>query len=126
MFHANPEINAQIVEAVTTFCKTNKVNKAKTEEFVNLILGMMPKAGRQVSEESLRIRQEIKARIEELKQFEEGFTAKELAEKLEASPVDTINNLKWLAQNEGIVMESGKLEHQPGQRGRKQLLWRVA
>lgn len=126
MFHINPEINAQIVEAVATFCKTNKVNKAKTEEFVSSILGMLPKQGKPVSAESIRIRQEIKARIEELKQFEEGFTAKELAKKLEATPVDTINNLKWLAQNEGIVMESGKLEHQPGQRGRKQLLWRVA
>lgn len=35
MFHTNPEIHAQIVEAVATFCKTNKVNKAKTEEFVS-------------------------------------------------------------------------------------------
>lgn len=126
MFHTNPEINSQIVEAVAMFAKTQKISKAKTEEFTSSILGMLPKAGRQVSKESLRIRQEIKARIEELKQFEEGFTAKELAQKLKATPVDTINNLKWLAQNEGIVMESGKLEHQPGQRGRKQLLWRVA
>lgn len=87
---------------------------------------MLPKQGKPVSAESIRIRQEIKARIEELKQFEEGFTAKELAEKIKASNVDVVNNLRYLAQNEGIVMESGKLEHQPGQRGRKQLLWRVA
>lgn len=126
MFHNNPEINAQILESIAMFTKTNKVNKAKTEEFVSSILGMIPKAGRQVSEESLRIRQEIKARIEELKQFEEGFTAKELAQKIKASNVDVVNNLRWLSQHEGVVVESGKLEHQPGQRGRKQLLWRVA
>lgn len=126
MFHANPEINAQIVEAVAMFAKVNKVNKAKTEEFVSLILGMLPKAGKPISQESLRIRHEIKARIEELKQFEEGFTAKELAEKLKAEPVNCVNALRWLSQNEGFIMEAGKLEHQPGQRGRKQLLWRVA
>lgn len=126
MFHNNPEINTQIVEAVATFCKTNKVNKAKTEEFVSSILGMMPKAGKPVSAESIRIRQEIKERIEELKQFEEGFTAKELAQKIKAEPVNVLNALKYLSQNEGVVCESGKLEHQPGQRGRKQLLWRVA
>jgi response regulator of citrate/malate metabolism len=126
MFHTNPEINAQITEAIAMFCKTNKVNKAKTEQFVSSILGMLPKAGKPVSQESIRIRNEIKAMIEELKQFEEGFTAKELAKKLEATPVDTINNLKWLAQNEGIITEFGKLEHQPGQRGRRQMLWRVA
>lgn len=126
MFHNNPEINAKIVEAVAIFAKANKINKAKTEEFVSSVLVMLPKAGKPVSDESVRIRAEIKARIEELKQFDQGFTAKELAEKLKASPVDTINNLKWLAQHEGVVCESGKLEHQPGQRGRKQLLWKVA
>lgn len=126
MFHTNPEINSQIVEAVAMFAKTNKVNKAKTEEFISSILGMLPKQGKPVTQESLRIRQEIKARIEELKQFEEGFTAKELAQKIKASNVDVVNNLRWLSQHEGVVVESGKLEHQPGQRGRKQLLWRVA
>lgn len=126
MFHTNPEINAKIIEAVAMFAKTNKVNKAKTEEFVSSILSMLPKQGKPVSQESLRIRQEIKARIEELKQFEEGFTAKELAEKIKAEPVNVINALKYLSQSEGVVCESGKLEHRPGQRGRKQLLWRVA
>lgn len=126
MFHTNPEINAQITEAIAMFCKTNKANKAKTEEFVNSILDMMPKQGKPVSAESIRIRQEIKARIGELKQFEEGFTAKELAEKIKAEPVNVINALKYLSQNEGVVQEAGKLEQQPGQRGRKQILWRVA
>lgn len=126
MYHTNPEINAQIEQAIAAFARENKISKAKTELFTSNVLAMLPKAGKPVSDEALRIRQEIKARIEELKQFEQGFTAKELAEQIKAEPVNIINALKYLAQSEGVILEAGKLEHKTGERGRRKTLWKVA
>lgn len=117
-------MNANIENIVADFAKANKVSKAKLFEFVQQLEGAFPKGGRKTSEESIRIRNAIKDSIDSLRGV--VFTSKDLAEKFNADQAYIVNNLKYLAEHDGIVKAVGKKEKEPGQAGRKEILWSVA
>ena len=118
-----------IEQLVNEFAKQSKISKAKTMAFAQAILEQakqeLPKAGRKTSEESIRIREAIKQSLDELKEVG-VFTTKEIAAKLKASQAYVGNNLRWLAEHEGIVKAAGKKNKASGERGRKECLWFVA
>tara|TARA_Y100000114_G_C11764120_1_gene332309 strand:- start:16159 stop:16518 length:360 start_codon:yes stop_codon:yes gene_type:complete len=117
-----------IEQLANDFAKQSKISKAKTMAFAQAILEQakqeMPKAGRKTSEESIRIRNAIKDSIDSLRGV--VFTSKDLAEKFNADQAYIVNNLKYLAEHDGIVKAVGKKEKEPGQAGRKEILWSVA
>lgn len=117
-------MNANIENIVADFAKANKVSKAKLFEFVQQLQESLPKGGRKTSEESIRIRNAIKDSIDSLRGV--VFTSKDLAEKFNADQAYIVNNLKYLAEHDGIVKAVGKKEKEPGQAGRKEILWSVA
>lgn len=113
-----------IQEKIAEFARANKISKVKTEAFVKSVMDDMPKLGRKTTDESLRIREAIKQSKDEFQGI--VFTAKELASKINAEPVNCINALKWLADHENVVVFAGKKEKEQGKKGRKETLWQIA
>lgn len=122
-------------ELLAGFSKTNKIGREKLERLVEYILEMekpeessqtpeQPQRGRKTTDESIRIRQEIQAMQESLKG--RLFTSKELAQELNADPNYVTNNLRWLADNMGIVKLVGRKDRPEGGRGRKENIWSIA
>lgn len=129
--------NENIQEVLAAFAKANKVGKAKVMAFVEELVSQIEvptverviervittngkPAGKPVSQESMKAREEIQKMAEEGN--EEPFTVKELALKLEVEPVTCSNNLKYL-EKLGVVKVVGKKPKAAGERGRAETLW---
>lgn len=123
-------------ELIAGFSKTNKIGREKLERFVEFILEMeVPEQpvmqepeskprGRKTTDESLRIREQLMAMQDELK--DKLFTSKEIAQQINAEPTYVTNNLRWLADNMGIVKLVGRKDRPEGGRGRKENIWAIA
>lgn len=119
--------NAEQNEAIVTFAKSNKMGKAKAEAFAALILSYVPQrtgGGRPTSENTLELRESIRkiAADKAQQKDNEPFTANQLAETLDDTPVNILSALRFLCDKEGVVKEAGKL-NVAGKRGRKATLW---
>lgn len=123
-------------ELVQTWAKQNKIGREKLEQFIEYVLvmeapaevfpeeGASSQRGRRTTDESLRIREQIMAMQESLKG--KLFTSKELAQQISAEPNYVTNNLRWLADNMGIVKLVGRKDREQGGRGRKENIWAIA
>lgn len=126
----------QTRELIVEFSKSNKVGREKLERFVEFMLeieapdqpAMQPSEsklrGPKTTDESLRIREQLMDMQESLKG--KLFTSKEIAQQLNAEPTYVTNNLRWLADNMGIVKLVGRKDRPEGGRGRKENIWAIA
>lgn len=116
-------MNEQISQAVKQFAKQNKVSHAKLMEFVNSLPRVERKSsvGKPVSDASKEIRQKL-ADMRTARQGQ-SFTVAQLATELKADPVIVNNNIRFLQKQENMFKQSGTVEKEKGQRGRKALLW---
>lgn len=120
IFHKNADVNQTIASMVTEFCKSNKINKTKTESLVQEVLAVMPKAaGKPLSSQAKDIRQTIQEQATMLAQaFPEGFTIKELADHLNADTVTVSNQVSWLTINKNMFHVIGKRKQPNGGKGK--------
>lgn len=124
-------INAQIESLITSFAKSKKIGKAQLTEFVQAVLKEIPEpvvqqktchtkpAGRKVTEEAIRVRNELRNIHSELKGS--TFLVKALASKVGTDVCTLGNQLNWLSKNESMFTRAGKAESVG--RGRKQIIW---
>lgn len=110
---------------ISQYAKEAKCSKAKLQAFAEAVIALQPKscsnAGRKASDESIRLRNALKATCQEMKGKQ--FTVKELAQKLNAEPVYINNNLSYLVKHRELSAKVvGKLK---GNRGKPQSVWTV-
>lgn len=124
-------MNTQIETIVTEYAKANKINKAKLLAFAEQIADIAGqskkqssgKRGRVASENTSALREALR---EAIKATSEAFTVKDLQAKIGGSYVDVSNGLRFLAEKEKLAKVIGKVDKEPGVRGKKPLLWSVA
>lgn len=117
-----------IEQAVNDYAKANKCNRTKLLDFVQSILAEAPKevvkvGGRKADESTLELRDKVRD-LQAQGWKSSGFTAPQLAEKLNVSAVYSTNALNWLAENEQIVYIAGTASKPKGQRGKAPNLWK--
>lgn len=124
-------INAQIESLITSFAKSKKIGKAQLTEFVEAVLKEIPEptvqqntchtkpAGRKVTDEAIRVRNELRNIHSSLKG--NTFLVKALASKVGTDVCTLGNQLNWLSKNESMFTRAGKAESVG--RGRKQIIW---
>ena len=126
------ELNQIAQEMIATFAKSNKVSKVKVTDLVQQVLGTVeiPQVekkssgkprGRTASEETVALRENIKAKLLEVKQT----TAKELSKEFQVSPVDANNVLKFL-EKQGAAVRAGLKDKDAGVRGKREIIWAFA
>lgn len=125
-------MNIQIENMVAEYAKANKINKTKLMAFAEEIVSLAGvkqkkessgKRGKPVSQETLALREALRDAI---KSTTEAFTVKDMHAKLGGEYVSISNTLRFLAEKEKLAKVVGKLDKEPGQRGKKALLWSVA
>lgn len=109
-----------IEKIIYSFAKENKYSKIKLEAFVKDILATIPRMpqGKPVSDVSIHIRDLLRSKKGQ------KFTSKQIANKLNVSPVIINNNLRYLQQREKIASVVGKERTSP--RGKMSLVWQIA
>lgn len=122
-------MNEQIIEAINSFAKANKISKAKLNVFVEDVIEMLPKQQSRVNggngKVGRKMTDEAKRTLEFFKdpRLTTSFTSKEIASKINVHPA-TVNNCLRRLEQEGKVMVVGVAEAIGP--GRKASIWQIA
>lgn len=120
------EKKESVLELARNFARDNKVSVAKATALANAIYeAAKPQGmGRKPSGETIKVRTKLKALLESGK-MGQTFTVKELCKKMRTDAVTMNNAVRYLKENDGMLVFKGAKPKEPGETGRSENLWAI-
>lgn len=104
------------IEVIEAFAKNHKIGRAKVQALVENVLSDTKPSGKPPHPSTLVLREKVKA----LKGSGEQVTAKQLAQRLQATPVEVNNTLRYFG-----CVQVGKKPKATGERGKQEVIWQL-